>query len=36
MATVTDNGQAHALVDPVVGHELLEPLGQVLELGFVG
>ena len=36
MATVTDNGQTHALVDAVVGHELLEPLRQVLELGSVG
>ena len=36
MATVTDNGQTHALVDPVVGHKLLEPLGEVLELGLGG
>ena len=36
MATVTDNRQAHALVNPVVGHKLLEPRGQVLELGLGG
>ena len=36
MATVTDNGQTHALVDLVVGHKLLEPFGQVLELGSIG
>ena len=32
MATVTDNGQAHALVNLVVGHKLLELLRQVLKL----
>ena len=36
MATVADDGQAHALVLLVTAHQLLEPLWQVLELGLCG
>ena len=36
MTTISNNGQTHCLVLLVTGHQLLETLGQVLELSFAG